>query len=103
MSKPQPLKGLLSFTLNTTAPTVVEYTKSLPPFTGVARSIQCYENNGFRNFRILTLTIEEGRVTHTAYSDPHMQVEALERLDIMNDLGMLNLNMTWQDKKALSK
>lgn len=89
--------------LNTEEPAVVAYSKALPPFTGIARSVQCFENNGNRNFRILTLHIEDDIVVKTAYSDPYAQWEAISRMDLWNANSLLSLNDSWQDKKALQK
>lgn len=89
--------------LNTEDSNVVAYSKALPPFTGIARTAQCYENNGHRNFRIVTLHIEDDIVVKTVYSDPYAQWEAISRMDLWNANSMLSLNDSWVDKKALQK
>ncbi len=73
-------------------------------FTGVARSIQCYLNNGeFKNFRILTLTINKGKVTKVHYSDPYASFELIAKLEFANEMAMLALNNTWEDGKIIFK
>lgn len=89
--------------LNTAAPDVVNYTMSLPPFTGVTRTVQCYENNGHRNFRILTLHIDKDMVIKTEYSDPYAQWEAISRMDLWNANSLMALNDSWFDKKTIWK
>lgn len=92
-----------SFKLNTDVPEVVAYTQALPPFDGISFSVQCFENNGHRNFRILTQTIEANEVTHTEYSDPYAIWEAIARLELHIANACLSLNGKWMDKKGLCK
>lgn len=82
---------------------MVDYTEALPAFTGIARSVQCYMNNGHRNFRILLLHIEEDVVVKTEYSDPYAQWEAISRMDLWNANSLLSLNDSWKPGKALYK
>lgn len=104
MSKPTtlftPSKKERLFEINTTASHVVEYTKNLPPFTGVARSIQCFENSGYRNFRILTLHLVEDTIVKTIYSDPYAIWEAISRLELLTYESALRLNGNWNDKEV---
>lgn len=73
-------------------------------FTGVARSIECYLNNGqFQNFRIVTLHIKHGTVKRIEYSDPYAQWEAADRLDLANHVAVINLNNNWKNGDTLSK
>jgi hypothetical protein len=73
-------------------------------FTGIARSVECYNTNGqFRNFRIVTLHLEEGVVKKATRSDPYASFEAISRLELWNELAVINLNNNWSDGKALSR
>jgi F420-dependent methylenetetrahydromethanopterin dehydrogenase len=72
-------------------------------FTGVARSVECFNNQGFSNFRIITLHIKNGKVERKEFSDPYASFEAISRLELVNELAMLNLNNNWASGKTLSK
>jgi inactivated superfamily I helicase len=73
-------------------------------FTGVARSMVCYNNNNtFRNFKIATLTIEKGKVTEVDYSDPYANFEAIAILEIQNERAIDNLNNRWEHGTAMRK
>jgi hypothetical protein len=72
-------------------------------FTGVARSVECFENQGFKNFKILTLHIEEGEVKKIVRSDPFASFEAMIKMEMMNEISVLNLNNQWKDGLALLK
>lgn len=73
-------------------------------FTGAARSLQCFMNNGqFLNFRILTLHIENGSVKRIDYSDPYASFEALTKMELANELSLMRLNDQWEDKKCMAK
>lgn len=74
-----------------------------PEFTGVARSVECYNNHGHSNFRILTLYVDKGKVIKMDVSDAYTQWEAASRLDLANDNSLINLNAHWQHGKALCK
>jgi len=41
-------------------------------------------HNGFANYTIATIKIEEGIVTDIQYSDPYNGAEALWRMDVLN-------------------
>ena len=69
-------------------------------FSGIARSIVCFDHNGWKNFKIATLTIEKGVVVKEHLSDPYMQLEAIQKLDLFNDYAMMRLNTSWQNGKA---
>lgn len=78
--------------------------KTVKPFTGIARSVVCYDHNSqFRNFKIITLHIENDVVVKKTFSDPYVNFEAISRLEIENELGILNLNNSWEDGKAMQK
>lgn len=72
-------------------------------FSGIARSVEAFDNQGFRNFRILTLHIEEGRVVKIDHSDPYANFEAISRLELANELAILHLNDRWENGRTLSK
>jgi hypothetical protein len=72
-------------------------------FTGVARSVEAYDNQGHNNFRIVTLYIENGIVTRIVRSDPYANFELIAKLEIQNELAIMNLNNNWKDGRTLSK
>ncbi len=84
-------------------PQIKEKPKSEPQFTGVARSVEAFDNQGFRNFRILTLHIKDGKVIKTDRSDAYANFECIARMEIWNEMSIIHLNNTWQNGKTLSK
>ncbi len=72
-------------------------------FSGVARSLQCFNNNGFRNFKIAKLTIKDGVVVALEMSDAYASFEAITRMELQNEMAILNLNNNWKDGETLSK
>ena|SRR6478735_9136596 len=72
-------------------------------FTGIARSVECFDNQGFRNFRIVTLHLLNGKVVKADYSDPYASFEAISRMEMANEVSVHHLNNTWKDGEALSK
>ena len=74
--------------------------KKNPKFTGTVRSVICSANQGFRNFKIITLTIENGKVTSQALSDNYAAFEAIARLDLLTQMDTIRLNNNWEDGKA---
>lgn len=62
------------------------------PFTGVARSMECVLWNGFNNFYIVTLTIEDGQVVKKTYSEPYAMFECIARLEMAVHHSGLHLN-----------
>ena len=72
-------------------------------FTGIARSVQAFDNQGFKNFRILTLHIKDGIVEKIDYSDPYANYEAIARLEITNENAVHNLNANWKSGATLVK
>src|SRR4051812_41159189 len=74
-----------------------------PKFTGLARSVEAFDNQGFRNFRIVTLHLEEGVVRKVEYSDPYASFETISRMELWNELSILNLNNNWKAGKTLVK
>jgi hypothetical protein len=81
----------------------IEATPVQQDFTGLARSVEAYDNQGFRNFRIITLHIEKGRVVRQDYSDPYASFEAISRMEMQNEMAIHHLNNTWESGKTLSK
>lgn len=73
------------------------------PFTGVARTIVCVEHQGFRNYRIVDLFIENNQVTQKCYSDPFAAFEATAKLEIINDFATLKLNTGWTHGQGWKK
>ena len=80
-----------------------QMTHSVPAITCVARTVAAYDNQGFRNFKILTLHIENGMVVKIEYSDPYASFEAISRMELTNELSVIHLNNNWEDGKTLSK
>lgn len=78
-------------------------THELQPFNGIARSVEAFDNQGFRNFRIITLHIVDGVVIKIDYSDAYASFETISRLELWNEISILQLNNTWQPGKTLSK
>jgi hypothetical protein len=72
-------------------------------FNGLARSVECFDNQGFRNFRILTLHLVNGKVVKTEYSDPYASFEAISRMEMANELAIHHLNNNWKAGLALSR
>lgn len=72
-------------------------------FSGLARSVQAYDNQGFRNFRIVTLHLENGSVVKTEYSDPYASFEVIARMELCNELAIIHLNNNWENGKTLAK
>lgn len=82
---------------------VIEANPNFPiekKFSGVARSVVCYNHNGWNNFRIVTLTLEDGKVVRAHYSDPLASFEAIQKLELANDYSQLRLNAFWEKDKA---
>jgi hypothetical protein len=71
--------------------------------TCISRTVEAYDNQGFRNFRIVTLHIENGIVTEIQRSDPYANFEAIIKLELANELSIINLNNNWKNGKMLSK
>ncbi len=69
----------------------------------IARTLECSLNNGYNNFRIVTMVIKNGKVVETTYSDPFALFEAIAKLQIMNDQSSISLNMNWKNGLAWVK
>lgn len=80
-----------------------QVTNSPQPFTGIARSVECFNYNGFRNFKILTLHIEHGMVMKIERSDAYANFECISRMELQNEISIMTLNNNWREGMALSK
>lgn len=83
--------------------TEVKEPKQDAGFTGIARSVQAFDNQGFRNFRIVTLHLKEGKVIDTKYSDAYASFEVISRMELSNELAIIHLNNHWENGKTLEK
>lgn len=73
-------------------------------FTGMARSVICYNTHGmFRNFKIVTLQIKDGVVVSEELSDPYASFEAIVKLELANVQSVNHLNQNWKEGETLSK
>ncbi len=69
-------------------------------WSGIARSMECCVQNGFNNFRIITLTVDNGVVTDRKVSDPYASFEAVARMEIEVQKSALSLNFNYKDGKT---
>lgn len=67
--------------------------------TGVAYTVQCFYNQGFSNYKILTLHLKDGVVTAVERSDPYQQFEAQGKLTIKEEAIFDRLRASWLDGK----
>ena len=74
-----------------------------PPFSGIARSVIAFDNQWFRNFKIVTLKIEDNQVMEIQYSDPYANFECISRVELANELGIIHLNNHWAPGKTMQK
>jgi len=74
-----------------------------PLFTGLARSVECYDNQGFKNFRILTLHLEQGKVVKMERSDAWANFECGAILEHVNHVSLIHLNNEWTEGEAFKK
>lgn len=73
------------------------------PFNGIARSIVCHLHNGaYHNYRIATLTIENGLVVKQHLSDPYASFETTEKLEYSNEITQIRMMHNWADGHAWS-
>jgi hypothetical protein len=74
------------------------------PFTGVAKSLECYWHPaGHNNFKIVTLTIQDGIVMKKQYSDPYQLFEANAFLEVEVVRSGDNLRANFKDGLAWLK
>lgn len=74
-----------------------------PDFTGLARSVRCFRNNGHPNFQIVTLHIKQGVVERCDYSDPYASFELDDQLMKATIESSLNLNNNWKEGECFKK
>lgn len=67
------------------------------PITGVAYIMQAVKDQGFNNFRICALFIENGEIVHVEKSQPYAAFEALAKADHRFTLAHWELNSRFKD------
>ena len=72
-------------------------------FTGIARSVECVIQQGYNNFYLVTLHIEDGLVKKKEVSDPYVSFEAIARLEVQCHEATLSLNHNYKNGKAWTK
>lgn len=73
-------------------------------FTGIVRTIQTYKHSRrFNDFRIITITMKNGEITDTKYSDPYGSFEVLHQLEMLNTRSFDHLNCNYREGLAFSK
>jgi len=73
-------------------------------FSGIARSMECVKVNGvFNNYYVITLHIENDRVTRKVYSEPRASFDARDLLDDMNGKSVMSRMLHWEHGKAWDK
>lgn len=100
MARPKKMGTNLADELAIKSVPISEELEKISPFNGVARSVVCYENHGFKNFRIVTLTIQKDVIVKRHVSDCYASFEAIQKLELANDYAQLRLNDKWEDGKA---
>lgn len=88
---------------NTISDKMLNHTVMNPEFTGIARTVECYMNQGYNNFRVLTLHIEKGKVMKMDVSDPWANFETAAILENVSHISMIHLNNSWKDGKSFDK
>lgn len=99
---PEP-KPMDTFKIDPLSDKMKNHTLEHPNFTGIARSVVCYKNQGYSNFRIHTLYIENGEVVKMDISDPWANFETAAILENVSHISMIHLNNTFEDGKAFDK
>lgn len=56
----------------------------IPSFTGTVHTIVYKPHQGFADYAVATMTIEDGLIIGTVYSDPYAAFEALAKLELAN-------------------
>lgn len=69
-------------------------------FTGEAMSLICYDNNGFRNFKLVKLKLQAGKVIEAQYGDPYASFEAGAFLELMCNKSVIKANNQWSHGKS---
>ncbi len=89
--------------LNVISDKMKNTTEILPHFTGVARSVMCVKNQGFSNFQICTLHIEDGKITKMEKSDMWQSFEAFAFLELVSKISCDHLNNNFAEGRAFLK
>ena len=66
------------------------------PMTGVAFSIQASKDQGFANYRILTLFIVDGEIVHVERSQEFAAFEAIARTEMLVNSSLWNLSSRYK-------
>lgn len=69
-------------------------------FTGEALAVVCFDNQGFRNFKIAKLEIKDGAVTSVKYGDPYASFEAIGFLELLSQFSVIKCNNSWSHGKS---
>lgn len=72
-------------------------------FTGLAKSVQAFNNQGFPNFRIMTLNLVNGEVVDISYSDAYASFECISKLEVEMEMLTITLNNNWEAGKTWKK
>ncbi len=67
------------------------------PITGVAYTVEASKDQGFSNYRILTLFIVDGELIHIERSQPFSSFEAIARTEVLIDASIWNLSSRYAD------
>lgn len=69
-------------------------------YTGEALSVVCFENNGFRNFKICKMKIEAGKVVKVEYGNPYASFEAIGFLEMLSQFSVMKCGNHWEHGKS---
>ena len=72
-------------------------------FTGIAKSVECFWNQGHKDFRIVTLKIVDGVIVDTHLSDAYASFEAIIKLEQQVNSLIIHLNNHWVHGAAWEK
>ena len=72
-------------------------------FTGIAKSVECFWNQGHKDFRIITLKIVDGVIVDTHLSDAYASFEAIIKLEQQVNSLIIHLNNHWAHGAAWEK
>lgn len=88
---------------NTTTNTGPSNTMSVEEFTGIARSVVCYYNQGNNNYKISTLHIDKGIIKEIKLSDPYRSFELESQLETATKNSLFHIYGNWEDKKVMDR
>ena len=69
-------------------------------YTGEALSLVCFDNQGFRNFKIAKMKIEKGKVIAVEYGDPYASFEAVGFLEMLSQFSVMKCGNDWKHGKS---